>query len=206
MPVLMVKDVPIRGWNLVFKRLFDLVFSSLGLLVLWPVFGLAALLIKLSSKGDVFYRQDRVGLDGKEFRLIKFRSMILDAENESGPVWTVEKDPRVTGVGKILRRTSIDELPQLVNVWKGEMSLVGPRPERQHFVEQFKDEVPKYLERHRVKSGMTGWAQVNGLRGNVSIAERTQYDVYYVENWSLLFDVKIILMTLGAVMTGKNSY
>ncbi|HLF19271.1 MAG TPA: sugar transferase, partial [Bacteroidota bacterium] len=157
------------------------------------------------SKGPILYRQERVGLDAKSFRVFKFRSMFTDAEQTTGPVWASRDDPRTTRFGKILRRFSFDELPQLLNVLKGEMSMVGPRPERPHFVEQFK-EIPKYLDRHRVKTGITGWAQVNGLRGNAPIEERTKYDVYYVENWSLAFDIKIILKTIRAVLFGKDAY
>ncbi|MBN1893630.1 undecaprenyl-phosphate glucose phosphotransferase [bacterium] len=205
-PVLKIKDVPITGWKAVFKRAMDVSVSLAALIILSPVFLLAAAAVRLGSKGPVFYRQGRVGLDGREFDLIKFRTMRIDAEKSTGPVWTVKNDARVTRAGRWLRRTSLDELPQLWNVLRGEMSLVGPRPERRHFVDRFRSQVPRYLDRHRVKSGMTGWAQVNGLRGNVSIEERTRYDIYYVENWSLYLDVKIILMTLGAVVSGKNSY
>ncbi len=205
-PVIKIKDIPIRGWNLVFKRGFDLLVSSVGLLILAPLFAVIALAVKTGSKGPVFFRQERLGLDGHTFGLVKFRTMIPEAEKNTGPVWTVEDDPRVTRAGRFLRRWSLDELPQLINVFRGEMSLVGPRPERPHFVEQFKDKIPVYLERHRVKCGMTGWAQVNGFRGNVSIEERTKYDIFYVENWSVAFDIKIILLTAWAVITGKNSY
>jgi len=205
-PVLRIKETAIRGWNAVFKRVFDVVLSSIVLLLTWPAFLVIAAAIKIDSKGAVLYKQKRVGLDGREFNCLKFRTMFMDAELRTGPVWASANDPRVTRVGRFLRRFSLDELPQLANVLKGEMSLVGPRPERQHFVDQFKTLVPKYLERHRVRSGMTGWAQVNGLRGNVPIEERTKYDVYYVENWSLLFDVKIILKTIGSVLSGENTY
>lgn len=205
-PVLKIKEVTITGWNAVFKRFVDLFVSFFLLVVFWPLFILVAFIIKLDSKGTVFYRQKRVGIDGYEYVLIKFRTMYMEAEKETGPVWTVKNDSRVTRIGRILRRTSIDELPQLINVLKGEMSLVGPRPERPYFVKQFRSQIPKYLERHRVKSGMTGWAQVNGLRGEVSIEKRTQYDIYYVENWSFLFDIKILIMTIWAIMKGENSY
>jgi len=171
-----------------------------------PLLLMLAFLIKITSPGPVFFLQERVGLDGSLFRVMKFRTMQTDAEKETGPVWAKKNDPRTTSVGRILRRFSLDELPQLFNVLRGEMSLVGPRPERPFFVERFKDEIPKYLDRHRVKTGMTGWAQVNGLRGNAPIDERTKYDVYYVENWSLVFDAKIILKTLRAVLFGKDAY
>lgn len=204
--LLKIKESAIAGWNRIFKRTFDLLFSITGLLILSPLFIVIAVAIKSTSGGPVFYRQKRIGRDGRRFNLIKFRSMRTGAERSSGPVWTSKGDTRVTSVGKVLRRSSLDELPQLFNVLRGEMSLVGPRPERPHFVDKFKDSVPKYLERHRVKSGITGWAQVNGLRGDTSIIERTKYDIYYVENWSLLFDIKIILMTIWTVLSGKESY
>jgi exopolysaccharide biosynthesis polyprenyl glycosylphosphotransferase len=204
--LLKVKDLIITGWNRVFKRAFDIVASVVSLVLLSPLLIIIALVVGLTSKGQIFYRQERIGRDGREFDLIKFRSMRINAEGVSGPAWTVKGDSRVTPVGRFLRRFSLDEIPQLVNVLVGEMSLVGPRPERPHFVDKFKTSVPKYLERHRVKSGMTGWAQVNGLRGDVLIEERTKYDVYYVENWSFIFDIKIIIMTIWTVILGKNSY
>ncbi|MBN1349088.1 undecaprenyl-phosphate glucose phosphotransferase [candidate division KSB1 bacterium] len=205
-PLLRIKDVRIKGWEGVLKRVFDLVIASLGLIVISPLLLIVAGLIKLTSRGSVFYKQNRVGFDGKEFCLYKFRSMKIDAEKETGPIWAVENDPRVTPIGRILRRTSIDELPQLFNVLIGDMSIVGPRPERRVFVDKFKHSIPKYLERHRVKSGITGWAQINGLRGNTPIEERTRFDIYYVENWSLAFDFRIIMKTLWAVIVGENSY
>jgi exopolysaccharide biosynthesis polyprenyl glycosylphosphotransferase len=205
-PVLKIKDAAIMGWNAVFKRVFDIIVSTAVLVLASPLMVAVAAGIKLGSKGPILYKQERVGLDGRGFDCLKFRTMYMDAESRTGPVWAKADDPRVTPFGRILRRFSIDELPQLGNVLSGEMSLVGPRPERPHFVEQFKRRIPKYLERHRVRSGMTGWAQVNGLRGNVSIDERTKYDVFYVENWSLLFDIKIILKTVVSVISGENSY
>lgn len=205
-PFIRIKDVPLTSWNALIKRAFDLVFASIVLILVSPLFILIPLLIKLDSKGPVFLSQERVGLDGKSFRVLKFRTMRTDAEKETGPVWARKNDPRVTRVGRFLRRFSLDELPQLLNVLKGDMSIVGPRPERPHFVEQFKKAVPKYLDRHRVKTGMTGWAQVNGLRGNAPIEERTKYDIYYIENWSLVFDLKIILKTIRAVLFGKDAY
>lgn len=205
-PVLKIKEAAITGWNAVFKRTFDLIVSSIVLFLIWPVLLIIAAAITMDSKGSLLFKQKRVGLDGREFGLLKFRTMTMDAEARSGPVWAQENDPRVTKAGRFLRRFSLDELPQLINVIRGEMSLVGPRPERMVFVDQFKKNVPKYIDRHRVKSGMTGWAQVNGLRGNVSIEERTKYDIYYVENWSLFFDMKIILKTIGSIISGENSY
>jgi exopolysaccharide biosynthesis polyprenyl glycosylphosphotransferase len=194
-------------WNFIVKRAFDIVFASVILLLSSPIFLLIPILIKLDSKGPVFYLQERVGLDGEVFQVIKFRSMCTDAEKNSGPVWSEKHDPRATPIGKFLRRFSLDELPQLLNVIKGEMSIVGPRPERPHFVNKFKTQVPRYLERHRVKTGMTGWAQVNGLRGgNASISDRTKYDIYYIENWSLTFDLKIIIKTLHTVLFGEDAH
>ena len=204
-PFLKIKNVPFTTWNLIVKRAFDICFASFVLILLSPLLLIIAALVKLESWGPVFFKQERVGIDGKSFHVWKFRSMEVDAEQKTGPTWAKKNDPRVTRLGRFLRRWSLDELPQLFNVLKGDMSIVGPRPERPVFVEQFK-EIPKYLDRHRVKTGMTGWAQVNGLRGNAPIEERTRYDVYYVENWSLVFDIKIILKTMRAVLFGKDAY
>lgn len=206
MPLFRLKALAFSGWQGFLKRAFDLIVSISSLITLWPFMLLIAALIKLNSKGPVFYKQKRIGLDGKEFQMIKFRSMAVGAEKETGPVWAKKNDPRTTGIGKFLRRTSMDEFPQLLNVLKGEMSLVGPRPERKVFVERFQQNIPKYAERHRVRSGVTGWAQVNGLRGQSPIEERTRYDVYYIENWSLWLDIKIILMTFMAIVRGENAY
>ncbi len=205
-PFLKLKDIPMTTWNRILKRLFDIFITIIGLVIALPIMVVVAIAIKLSSPGPIFYIQERVGLDGVSFPLIKFRSMRIDAEIQSGPVRNKKNDTRATLIGKILRRTSLDELPQLFNVLLGQMSIVGPRPERPFFVEQFKNNVPKYLERHRVKTGMTGWAQVNGLRGDVPIEERTKFDIYYVENWSLILDIKIILKTIRAVIFAKNAY
>ncbi|MEX0601784.1 MAG: undecaprenyl-phosphate glucose phosphotransferase, partial [Bacteroidota bacterium] len=205
-PFLPIKDVPITAWNAIVKRTFDVVVSVVIIVLLSPLFVVLSLLVKLSSPGPVVFRQERVGLDGSSFTVIKFRTMLADAEKETGPVWARKGDPRTTPVGRFLRRFSLDELPQLFNVLQGEMSLVGPRPERPVFVEKFRKEIPKYLDRHRVKTGMTGWAQVNGLRGNAPIEERTRYDIYYIENWSLVFDLKIILKTIRAVLFGRDAY
>jgi exopolysaccharide biosynthesis polyprenyl glycosylphosphotransferase len=203
-PFITLKSVPMTTWGRMLKRSFDIVVSGLLLLLLSIPMVLAALAIKVGSKGSVFLRQERVGIDGKKFEMLKFRSMGVGAEAASGPVWAKDGDPRRTAVGKFLRKTSMDELPQLINVLKGEMSLVGPRPERPFFVEQFKSLVPKYLDRHRVKTGMTGWAQVNGLRGNTSLEERVKYDLYYVEHWSMWFDIKILFKTVGALFSTKH--
>ncbi len=206
LPFISVREEALSGVDRLVKRTFDLVATGLGLLALSPVLAVLALLVKLSSPGPVFYRQERIGRDGHEFRMVKFRTMRADAEVASGPVWTTEDDPRVTRLGGTLRRFSLDELPQLWNVLLGDMSLVGPRPERRVFVEKFAREMPRYFERHRVQSGLTGWAQVHGLRGNTSVEERTLYDLYYIENWSLLLDVKILLMTIHHVLRGENAY
>ena len=195
-PMISLKETPLQGVNLWVKRMEDIVLSSLFLLVTLPIFPVIALLIKLTSPGPVFYRQERVGLDGKPFLMLKFRTMRVDAEKETGPVWAKPDDPRRTRVGKWLRKLSLDELPQLINVLKGEMSLVGPRPERPVFVEKFRQFIPEYMSRHRIKAGITGWAQVNGLRGNTPLEERIKYDLYYLENWSLWFDLRIIFLTL----------
>jgi exopolysaccharide biosynthesis polyprenyl glycosylphosphotransferase len=206
MPVLRLKAAEFSGWQGFLKRTFDLLVSLTGLIVLSPLLLILAVLIKINSAGPVLFKQKRIGLDGKEFIMLKFRSMVVDAEKETGPVWARQKDPRTTAIGRFLRRTSLDELPQLINVVRGEMSLVGPRPERRVFVDQFRQQIPQYAERHRVRSGVTGWAQVNGLRGQSPIAERTRYDVYYIENWSLWFDIKIILLTFLAIVRGENAY
>lgn len=205
-PLLKLKGIPITTWGRILKRSFDIIFSLLILLITLPIFIVIALLIKFTSKGPIIYKQERVGLDGKTFTVYKFRTMYVDAEKNTGPVWAKKDDPRTTKIGRILRRTSLDELPQFINVLKGDMSVVGPRPERPYFVEQFKDVVPKYLDRHLLKTGITGWAQVNGLRGQAPIKERTKYDLYYIENWSMAFDIKIILKTLKAILFGKDAY
>ncbi len=206
MPFISVREVALGTVDRMVKRMFDVVVGGLGLLLAAPLMVIIGLLVKLSGRGPIFYEQLRMGRDGREFKMAKFRSMRLDAEAVSGPVWTTQEDPRVTLVGRFLRRYSLDELPQLWNVVKGDMSLVGPRPERRVFVEKFMEEMPRYFERHRVKAGVTGWAQVHGLRGNTSIQERTYYDLHYIENWSLGLDVKILLMTLHHVLRGENAY
>ncbi|RMH00466.1 MAG: undecaprenyl-phosphate glucose phosphotransferase [Chloroflexi bacterium] len=203
LPLLSVRDFALRGYMLIFKRLMDIVGSAIGLVFLSPLMLLVAIAIKLESPGPVFFIQERMGLDGKPFKMIKFRSMRNDAEKD-GPGWTTENDPRQTRLGAILRRFEFDELPNLINVFLGEMSLVGPRPEQRHYVEQFRKIVPRYMERHREKGGMTGWAQVNGLRGDTSITERTKYDLWYSENWSILLDIKIILRTIWQIFERKN--
>jgi Undecaprenyl-phosphate glucose phosphotransferase len=192
--------------NRFLKRLEDILLASIMLVLFSPLFLLVTILIKLTSKGPVFYKQERMGLDNRFFIMYKFRSMRVDAEDKSGPVWASKNDARCTYLGAILRATSLDELPQLFNVLKGEMSLVGPRPERQYFVKQFKEKTNYYMQRYRVKSGITGWAQANGWRGNTSIEKRIEYDIYYIENWSLVFDLKIIWLTIWKGLINKNAY
>jgi exopolysaccharide biosynthesis polyprenyl glycosylphosphotransferase len=206
LPMLSVRDVSLRGWNQRLKRAMDVVLAVVLLVVFAPLMMAVALVVKLTSPGPVLFVQDRVGIDGRPFPCVKFRSMRVDAERGTGPVWAQADDDRTTAIGRFLRRFSIDELPQLVNVLMGDMSLVGPRPERPFFVEQFSRLVPRYDKRHREKAGVTGWAQVNGLRGQSSIEERTLYDLFYVEHWSPAFDLKIILKTIAAVVRGRNAY
>ncbi len=203
LPLLTIRDVALQGWKLTLKRGMDVVVSAIGLVLASPFLLLTALMIKLDSAGPVFYVQERMGLDARPFKILKFRSMRQDAE-VGGPGWTTEDDPRRTKLGTFMRRFNIDELPQLVNVLIGDMSLVGPRPERPVYVEQFRQSIPRYMDRHREKAGMTGWAQVNGLRGDTSIVERTKYDLWYIENWSLGLDIKIILRTLIQLLLGTN--
>jgi exopolysaccharide biosynthesis polyprenyl glycosylphosphotransferase len=205
LPLLTIRDVAQRGWKLTIKRAMDLVGSAIGLILLSPILLLMAILIKLESPGPVFFVQERMGLDAKPFPMIKFRSMRADAE-KSGPGWTVENDPRRTRLGTFIRRYSIDEFPQLINILIGDMSIVGPRPEQPAFVEQFRTMIPRYMERHREKAGLTGWAQVNGLRGDTSILERTKYDLWYIENWSVWLDIKIIIRTAARVFIDRNAY
>jgi Undecaprenyl-phosphate glucose phosphotransferase len=195
LPLISINDVPLRGLNSVLKRAVD-VALSLTVVVLGaiPAFAIATL-IRRSSAGPIFYRQTRMGLDGKAFSVYKFRSMPVDAEDASGPIWARDDDPRATPIGRWLRRYDIDELPQFWNVLRGDMSIVGPRPERPFFVEQFKHRIPQYMLRHKVKAGITGWAQVNGWRGNTSLEKRIEFDLYYIENWSLQLDFKIMWLT-----------
>ena len=184
----------------------DIAGALCGIVITSPIMLTAAMLVKLTSPGPVIFRQERVGLHNKPFYMYKFRSMERQSPRQERLAWTVRNDPRVTPVGKILRRTSIDELPQLFNILKGDMSLVGPRPERPLFVEKFKEEIPRYMVKHQVRPGLTGWAQVNGLRGDTSIRKRIEYDLYYIENWTLGFDLKIILMTFFTGFVNKNAY
>ncbi len=206
LPMVSVRNVGLRAWDRSTKRAMDVVISGMVLVFLSPVFLLLALLVKLDSRGPVFFVQERVGHDGVPFNLLKFRSMPVNAEDTTGPVFARPDDPRPTRLGHFMRRYSLDELPQFINVFLGEMSVVGPRPERPHFVEQFRQTIPRYMARHREKAGITGWAQVNGLRGDTSIEERTRYDLYYVENWSPLFDIKIMIKTLMLIFRDQNAY
>lgn len=206
LPLISLRATPLMGWNRVAKRAMDFVLALLALVLLSPLMLLIAIAVKLSTPGPVLFSQDRMGLDGRVFRVWKFRTMAMDAEAESGPVWATEDDPRRTGLGKTLRRLSLDELPQLLNVLRGEMSLVGPRPERPVFIQDFRARVPKYMLRHMVQAGMTGWAQVNGWRGNTSIEQRIEHDLYYIENWSLRLDLKILALTFVRGFAGKNAY
>ncbi|HKI83176.1 MAG TPA: undecaprenyl-phosphate glucose phosphotransferase [Candidatus Krumholzibacteria bacterium] len=205
-PFISLRGCGLSGMDRIIKRTFDILSSFLALVLLSPLLLLLAILVKLNSRGPVLYRQDRLGRDNRVFAMLKFRTMRIDAETDSGPVWTVQNDPRRTWTGRVLRRFSLDELPQLWNVLKGDMSMVGPRPERAHFAEEFDRKIPRYLERHRVRSGLTGWAQVNGLRGNTPIEDRTLYDLHYVENWSLGFDLRVLLRTVKSVIKGDNAY
>jgi Undecaprenyl-phosphate glucose phosphotransferase len=201
--IITLQSSPLYGWNSLLKRSMDI---SLGFLAFWvfsPVMLVIAVITRLTSAGPIFYRQERMGLDGRRFEMLKFRTMRQDAEQLSGPVWASDEDPRVTPFGRWLRRTSLDELPQLINVLKGEMSLVGPRPERPPLIEQFRSSIPKYMLRHKVKAGMTGWAQVNGWRGNTSLEKRIEHDLDYIEHWSLWRDVKILARTV--VVGFRNS-
>ena len=195
-PTINLGDIPLHGYRLAIKRIFDLVFSLAGIILLLPFFSLIALLIKLDSRGPVFYNQRRVGLDGKHFKIIKFRTMIQNAEKKTGVIWSPPDDKRITRIGCFLRKFSIDELPQLFNVLIGEMSLVGPRPERPEFVEKFKNDIPKYMLRHRVKTGITGWAQVHGLRQNTPLDKRIEFDIYYIQNWTFKLDLEILWRTI----------
>ena len=206
LPVILLSQTPLLGWNRWMKVLMDYILGALALLILSPLMGAVALAVKWTSPGPVLYRQERMGLDGVRFQMCKFRSMRMDAEVESGAVWARRNDDRRTWVGALLRKTSLDELPQLFNVLRGEMSLVGPRPERPVFVEEFRRSVPGYMLRHKMKSGMTGWAQVSGWRGNTSIEKRIEFDLHYIENWSLGFDVKILWLTIWKGLINKNAY
>jgi Undecaprenyl-phosphate glucose phosphotransferase len=204
-PVINLSQVPLQGWNSMVKRAMDVAIASASLLGLAAIFPFIAIAIWLEDRGPIFYRQERMGLDGKSFMIVKFRSMRVNAEASSGPVWAIKDDPRRTRVGGFLRNWSLDELPQAWNVLVGDMSIVGPRPERPTFVREFKHKIPRYMLRHRVKAGITGWAQVHGWRGNTSIKKRIHYDLYYIQNWSLALDLKILWMTLRHALR-HNAY
>lgn len=207
LPVINIRYVPLSNtFYALVKRTMDIVGSIIGIIVSSPVMLLMCILIKLTSPGPLIYRQERVGLHNKTFWMYKFRSMEIQPESEEKKAWTVKNDPRVTGIGKFMRRTSIDELPQLFNILKGDMSLVGPRPERPFFVEKFREEIPRYMVKHQVRPGLTGWAQVNGYRGDTSIRKRIEYDLYYIENWNIGFDIKIMLLTIFKGFINKNAY
>ncbi len=196
-PIISLNEVPLSGWSSMVKRLMDIVVASALLLTSAPIFAVIALLIRLFGGRT---------LDGRKFQIYKFRTMVDEAEKDTGPVFATADDPRRTAIGCRLRKRNLDELPQLLNVLKGDMSLVGPRPERPPFVAQFRERIPQYMRRHRVKSGITGWAQVNGWRGNTSIEKRIEFDLYYIENWSLLLDVKILILTLFRGFGQKHAY
>jgi Undecaprenyl-phosphate glucose phosphotransferase len=206
MPIVGLRESPHFGVNIVVKRAMDIVLASLALICLAPVMLVIALAVKLSSRGPVFYRQERCGLNGKPFHMLKFRSMWVDAESGTGPVWAAKEDDRKTAIGAFLRKTSLDELPQFINVLRGDMSIVGPRPERPVFIERFRKSIPNYMARHAVKCGITGWAQVNGWRGNTSLRKRIQYDLYYIVHWNPVFDLKIMWMTLWNGLVHRNAY
>ncbi len=206
-PLISVRYLPLDiSYNKVIKRIFDIIFVSIVSIIISPLLLVTAILIKLTSAGPVIYKQERVGENGKIFLMYKFRSMYSENEYIDDENWTQKNDPRITRVGKIIRKTSIDELPQFYNILKGEMSLIGPRPERPFFVNKFRETVPKYMIKHHVQPGMTGWAQINGYRGNTSIVKRIEHDIYYVENWSISLDIKIFFKTLSTLLTDPNAY
>ena len=207
LPVINIRYVPLSNtFNSMVKRVMDIFGSIAAIIVSSPVMALMCILIKATSPGPLIYKQERVGLHNKTFWMYKFRSMEIQPESEEKKAWTVKNDPRVTGIGKFMRRTSIDELPQLFNILKGDMSLVGPRPERPFFVEKFREEIPRYMVKHQVRPGLTGWAQVNGYRGDTSIRKRIDCDLYYIENWSIGFDIKILFLTIFKGFINKNAY
>ncbi len=207
LPVINIRYVPLTNTlNWILKRAVDVLGAVVGIVISSPIMLLAALAVRLTSRGPVIFKQERVGLHNKTFKMYKFRTMAMQKPSAEQKAWTVKDDPRVTGVGKFLRRTSLDELPQLFNVLKGEMSLVGPRPERPQFVEQFKEEIPRYMIKHQVRPGLTGWAQINGYRGDTSIRKRIEYDLFYIENWTMALDFKIMFLTIFKGFVNKNAY
>ena len=206
MPMIGLRENPHNGLNVVVKRVMDICLSTIALVLLSPIMAAVALLIKLTSPGPIFYSQERCGLNGQSFRMLKFRSMKVDAEQKSGAVWAVKNDDRKTKIGGFLRKTSLDELPQLINVLKGDMSMVGPRPERPVFINKFVKTIPSYHARHAVKAGITGWAQVNGWRGNTSLRKRIQFDLYYITHWTPWLDLRILWLTLWHGFVNRNAY
>jgi Undecaprenyl-phosphate glucose phosphotransferase len=206
LPVIGLRESPHFGLNRVVKRLMDVALSLLALSVCWPVMLLIAALVKLTSPGPVFYRQERCSLNGRTFQMLKFRSMRVGAEQQTGAVWAQKDDPRRTLFGSLLRMTSLDELPQLINVLRGDMSLVGPRPERPMFIHRFSKTIPNYMARHCVKAGITGWAQVNGWRGNTSLRKRVQHDLYYITHWTPWLDLRILWLTIFRGFFNRNAY
>ena len=205
-PIVTIVQSPMTGWNQVLKRILDIFGALIAIVIFAPLMLIIAIAIRLTSSGPSLYGQERMGLDGRTFNALKFRSMKYDAESETGAVWASENDIRRTKFGTFLRKYSLDELPQLFNVFKGEMSLVGPRPERPVFIEKFKSQIPHYMLRHKVKAGITGWAQINGWRGNTSLEKRIEFDLYYIERWSIWFDIKILILTFFRGFFGTNAY
>ena len=207
LPVINIRYVPLSNtFNAMVKRMTDIVGSLICIVIFSPVMLVSAALVKATSKGSLIFKQERVGLHNKPFWMYKFRTMYVQTEEEEKKGWTQKNDPRVTSVGKFLRKTSLDEFPQLFNVLKGDMSLVGPRPERPQYVEKFREEIPRYMIKHQVRPGMTGWAQVNGYRGDTSIKKRIEHDLYYIENWTLGLDIKILFLTVFKGFINKNAY
>ncbi len=206
MPIIALRQSSVEGWNRVLKRSFDIMGAAFGIVLLTPLWMLMPILIKIFSPGPIFYMQERMGLDGRSFNMLKFRSMRVNAEEKTGAVWAQKDDDRRTPLGAFMRETSLDEIPQLFNVFVGSMSLVGPRPERPVFIEEFKKSIPNYMLRHKMKAGITGWAQVNGWRGNTSLEKRIEYDIYYLTHWSIWFDLKIIFKTFFTGIKNPNAY
>jgi Undecaprenyl-phosphate glucose phosphotransferase len=207
MPIIDIRYIPLDNvYKKFLKRIFDCIAATLAIIILSPIIIVTAVLVKLSSPGSIIYKQERVGLNRKKFQIYKFRSMETHDETKIAPRWTTEDDPRKTTIGSFIRRTSIDEFPQFFNILRGDMSLIGPRPERPVFVEMFREQIPKYMIKHYVRPGMTGWAQVNGWRGNTSIEKRIEHDIYYVENWTIFLDLKIFFLTFIRGFVNKNAY
>jgi Undecaprenyl-phosphate glucose phosphotransferase len=207
MPVINIRYVPLSNtMNSLIKRVMDIFISIVGIVITTPIMLGVAIAVKTTSKGPLIYKQERVGLHNERFMMYKFRSMKVQEVAEEKKAWTTKDDPRVTAVGKFIRKTSLDELPQLFNILKGDMSVVGPRPERPFFVEKFKEEIPRYMIKHQVRPGLTGWAQVNGYRGDTSIIKRIEYDLFYIENWTISFDIKIMFLTFFKGFVNKNAY